>query len=285
MRNNLLKTKYEYLQKYLKKLGSAIIAFSGGVDSGLLAKVGFDILGEKVIAVTATSPTYPVDDYKQAKRIAKEIGIKHIVIKTYEFKDKKFIANPLRRCYWCKKELFFRMRRIADRYKVKYIIDGTNYDDRDDHRPGLEANKEFKIISPLYECQFSKSDVKLLAKHLGLSFWDNPSGTCLSSRIPFGEKITLARIKRIEKAEKILRDFVDKKTLLRARDHKDILRIELEQQRWIKFNKSVLDKMLRQLKKIKFNKSVLDKMLRQLKKLGYKYITLDLEGYIPAGKR
>lgn len=265
---DLLKKKYQRLKRKLNNLGSVVIAFSGGLDSAVLAKVAFDCLGGNALVVTAKSPTYKDVELKEAKRTAKIIGIKHIVINTREFKNKKFISNPKNRCYWCKRELFRRLEAIRRKYRIKYILDGTNYDDRLDNRPGFTANKEFKVVSPLYECKFGKQDLKGLAKELNFSSLIKPQSACLASRIPLGEPITMERLKRIEFAEIILRDFFGKAPLLRARDHKDILRIETENKAWT------------ELTKIDINR-----LIKRLKDLGYKYITLDLEGYIPAGLR
>lgn len=260
--------KYKKLKNFLNKLDSAAIAFSGGLDSGLLTKVAFDCLGEKVIAVTASSPTYTLNDLRQAKKAAHAIGVKHIVVKTKEFHDINFIENSRQRCYFCKKELFSQLRSVAATHKLSCILDGVNRDDGNDDRPGLVANKEFGIISPLYECGFSKKDIGSLAKTLGLSFWNKPQEACLSSRIPFGERITLARIKKIQKAEETLKDFFGENTLVRARDHNDIVRIELKKESWTKLKNSDINKII-----------------KKLKAAGYTYVTLDLEGYIPAGLR
>jgi uncharacterized protein len=260
--------KYKKLKNFLNKLDSAVIAFSGGLDSGLLTKVAFDCLGKRVIAVTATSPTYTLSDVGYAKKAARNIGVRHMVIKTKEFHDKNFIKNSRERCYFCKKELFFRLKTIARAHKLSYILDGSNYDDRHDARPGLQANREFGVVSPLYECGFSKKDISVLALKLGLFFWNKPQAACLSSRIPFGERITVARIKKIQKAEAALKNFFGENTLLRARDHNEIVRIELKKENWTKLNNSDINKIIKKLKAI-----------------GYTYVTLDLEGYIPAGLR
>ena len=220
------------------------------------------------MAVTAKSFTYKNEELVWARRIAKRIGIKHIIINTKEFKNKKFINNSQDRCYWCKRELFSCLTQINLRYRMKYILDGTNYGDRLDNRPGFMANKEFGVVSPLYECKFSKQELSRLAKRLNLSCLVRPQQACLASRVPFREPITRARLKKIEFAEKILSDFLGREIILRARDHNDILRIETEKKAWTK------------LKKIDINK-----IMTRLKKIGYKYIILDLEGYIPAGLR
>jgi len=263
-----LEKKYQKLKKVLLDIGSGVIAFSGGKDSGLLAKIAYEVLGKNIIAVTAHSPTYPSWENKDSSKFAKEIGIPHLIIYTEEFKNTKFMRNHADRCYWCKRELFLKIRKIADKKGYKHILDGTNLDDKDDIRPGLKANKEFGVRSPLYECGFRSQDVIDLAKFLRLSFWNKPSGTCLSSRIPFGERLSQERIERVARAEKVLRGTFGPTVLVRARDHENILRIETANGQWTKLKKSDITKIVKKLKDI-----------------GYKYITFDLEGYVPAGKR
>lgn len=261
-----LNKKYTALRKKILNLKSAVIAFSGGVDSSVLAKIVFDCLGKNSIAVTAKSATYSLAELKEAKKTAKLIGIRHIVIKTDEFKNKKFISNPLNRCYWCKRELFIKLRALAGEYKIKNILDGTNCDDCFDVRPGFAANKEFNIISPFLECGLTKADIKKLAGKLNIC--QKIPNACLASRIPFCEKITPLKLTRIEKAENILKKYFGNKNILRARDHGNILRIEIENKEWTKLVNSGINNLIKKLKKI-----------------GYKYITIDLEGYIPAGLR
>lgn len=263
-----LVVKIKKLKDYLVKLDSAIIAFSGGVDSSTLAKVAFDVLGEGVVAVTAISPTYSCKELNEARKIAKKIGIKHIAVNTNEFNDKRFLRNQKDRCYWCKKELFSRLDSLKRKFKFRYVVDGSNYSDKFDHRPGFKANKEFKVISPFYDLKFTKTDVRSLARQLGLGFWNKPNQACFASRIPFNSRITVRRLKKVKKAERILQSFFGKNILLRGRDHGEILRIEIAKQEWTKLQKSDINTLA-----------------RRLKKTGYKYITFDLEGYIPAGKR
>ncbi len=263
-----LKEKYKDLKSVLSDIGSAVLAMSGGLDSGLLAKVAYEVLGKSALAVTAHSPTYPSWENQDSIKIANEIGIEHVVINTDEFKQDEFIRNDRDRCYWCKRELFLRLKEIADKKGYKHVLDGTNLDDKSDVRPGLRANEEFRVRSPLYECKIGRQDIKDLARSLGLSFWNKPSGTCLSSRIPFGQKISLGLIEKVAQAEMVLRDFFGPQELFRARDHGDLLRIEVANWEWTKAAKSDITKIVKKLKDI-----------------GYKYVTLDLEGYIPAGKR
>ncbi|MBU2102164.1 MAG: ATP-dependent sacrificial sulfur transferase LarE [Candidatus Omnitrophica bacterium] len=264
----VLEKKYKELKGLLSKSGSGVIAFSGGLDSGFLSKVAVDCLGKKVLAVTACSPTYTRTECASAMRIARDIGIRHEIIQTYEFNNKNFRKNTLERCYWCKRELFLQLKKIAHREGLRYVLDGTNHSDRLDIRPGSRAARSLGVISPLADCRLIKEDVRLLARKLGLTFWNKPSGTCLSSRVPFGEPITRARLMRIARAEDILSEFFGNETLLRARDHGDIVRIEIGKEHWTKLQNSAIYKII-----------------TRLKKLGYRYVTLDLEGYIPAGLR
>jgi uncharacterized protein len=261
-----LQKKYLKLKRQISNLDSAVIAFSGGTDSSVLAKIVFDCLGENAVAVTAKSATYSSVELKAAKKIAKLIGIKHIVIRTNEFKDKKFTSNPPNRCYWCKHELFAKLRLFADKCKIKNILDGANRSDCFDVRPGFIANKQFKIISPFLECSLTKKDIKNLAKKFNLPV--KTPNACLASRIPFNCKITVEKLKKVEKAENILKEYFGNGKILRARDHENILRIEIENKAWTKLKRSSANALVKKLKRI-----------------GYKYITLDLEGYIPAGLR
>ncbi|MDD4664123.1 MAG: ATP-dependent sacrificial sulfur transferase LarE, partial [Caldisericia bacterium] len=264
MHNASVNKKCQRLKKLLKRLGSVVVAFSGGVDSSVMAKFAHDCLGKNALAVTAASPTYTASELLQSKRIARQIDIAHQVIKTTEFKDKRFLRNTRQRCYWCKRELFRRLRHIAQARGITHVIDGTNYSDRFDQRPGTRAAQECGVISPLYLCKITKRDIHTLAGALGFSSWIKPQGACLASRIPHGEPIMLARLERIERAERILRAFLGKNTLVRARDHNTLVRIEVAKERWTELKKSDITNMIKKLKKI-----------------GFRYVTIDLEGYIP----
>ena len=263
----LLQKKYLKLKRRLTNLGSGIIAFSGGLDSSLLVKVAFDCLGKNVVVVTAKSPTYSPADLKEAKAFTKSIGVRHLVINTDEFKDEKFIRNPKNRCFFCKQELFSRLKKISKQLGLKYIFDGTNSDDARDIRPGQKANRKFNVVSPLRDVGLTKEEIRSLCKKLDINY-QKPQGACLASRIPFGEKITRQNLMKVRKAEELLKNYFGNKVLLRARDHKAILRIEIGNKDWTKLKKSDINSLIHKLKKI-----------------GYKYITLDLEGYIPAGLR
>lgn len=252
--------KIRKLKQILKKLGSVVVAYSGGLDSTFLLKVAIDTLGrENVLAVTARSETYPLSEFKEARAIAKKIGARQLVIDTSELNIKNFSANPVNRCYYCKKELFNKLDKIRKSHKLSYLLDGTNFDDLKDIRYGRKAAKEFGVKSPLLEAKITKDDIRKCSKRLGLSTWDKPSFACLASRFPFHSNITAKDLKRIDEAESYLRKLGFKQ--IRVRIHKDIARIEIFEK---DFGKAVRFK---------------DEIVKKLKSLGFTYIALDLAGY------
>ncbi|MBI2654747.1 ATP-dependent sacrificial sulfur transferase LarE [Candidatus Woesearchaeota archaeon] len=224
---NTLRQKYEALKNEIKKLDSAIVAFSGGVDSVLVLKVAHDILGDEAIAVTADSPSLPRRELEETKKIAEEIGAKHIVINTEETENGNYLRNPANRCYYCKTELYSKLKEISKQAGIKNILNGTNFDDLGDYRPGLKAADEHRIISPLKDAKLAKSDVRELAKYLDLKSWDKPSSPCLSSRVPYGQEITLKKLRMIEEAENFLKDFGI--TELRVRHFGNKARIDVKE--------------------------------------------------------
>ena len=237
-----------------------LVAFSGGQDSALLFKVCALILpADKVLAVTAVSATYPKSELAKAKVLAGKIGAKLKVIRTGELNNKKFTANPLKRCYYCKKELFSRLLTIAKQNKLNFVLEASNLSDKQDYRPGTVAKCELKIKSPLIQAGFNKEDIRSLSKKLGLTSWNKPSLACLASRIPYGVKITATLLKRIDQAEEYLNSLGFDQ--VRLRHYNGLCRIEV--------NKSNLQRLLGSREKI----------VKRLKALGYNYITLDLEGY------
>ena len=198
--------KFENLKDEIKKLDSAIVAFSGGIDSVLVLKVAHDILGENVVAVTADSPSLPRRELEEARKIAEEIGANHLVINTAETENKDYLKNPSNRCYYCKTELYSKLKQVSGQLGIKSILNGTNLDDLGDYRPGLKAADEHNVMSPLKKAKITKNDVRELAKFLNLRYWDKPSSPCLSSRIPYGQQITLKKLKMVEEAENFLKD-------------------------------------------------------------------------------
>ncbi len=197
--------KFNDLLSSLRKAPSAVLAYSGGVDSSLLLKA-MKLSGTRFLAVTAFSETMPEKDLNRAVSFAKELGVEHLVIHTDELSNESFLSNPPDRCFFCKEELFRKLRGIAEDRNYKHIFDGTNTDDLRDYRPGLKAAALYGVRSPLAEKGFSKEDIRSISRELGLSTWDHPSSPCLSSRFPYGRRITLSGLKQVEKAEEFLRD-------------------------------------------------------------------------------
>lgn len=252
------KEKLIKLKNILKKYPGAVVAFSGGVDSSLLLKVCKDVLKDRVIAVSAVSSLYPEEETSIAKKIAQRLKAKHILIKSAELKNPKFIQNPKNRCYYCKIELFSKLKAIAQKYGFR-VVEASNESDLKDFRPGLIAAKKLSIESPLIKAGLNKKGIRTLAKEFGLPNWDKPSQACLASRIPYGTRINKKIIKRIASGERYLKKL--KLTQVRIRDHYPVARIEVlegEIERALKHRQPI----------VKF-----------FKRLGYKYITLDLEGY------
>ena len=254
--------KLQHLSKILSSMESVLVAYSGGVDSTFLLKLASDTLGDKkVVAATAESLTFPLREINFAKKMAKNFRVKHIIIKTEELEDPKFINNQDDRCYWCKRELFSQLSCIAKKEGLGYVIEGTNFDDTKDFRPGMKAAGEFKIRSPLKEAGLTKGDIRRLSKKLNLPTWDKPSFACLATRFPYGMRITKENLIKVDKAEVFLRSFGIAQ--VRVRHYNQIARIEVL--------KDEIPKLLEE--------EVRDKIVSKFKKLGYSYITIDLQGY------
>jgi len=257
----LLQEKYELLKDIIEKKESAAIAFSGGVDSTFLLRVAKEVLGDRLIAVTATSSTYPERELKEAIKYSEDIGVKHIIISSEELEIEGFASNPKNRCYYCKKELYTKINNIASANGVGYVFDGSNLDDTGDYRPGMQVAKELDVVSPLKEAGLTKNDIRDLSKELGLPTWNKPSFACLSSRFPYGNKITLPKLNMVDKAEQFLLDMGI--TQVRVRHHGEIARIEVEPSERENF----------------FDIEVMNRIGNELKKIGFTYVTLDVLGY------
>ncbi|MFA5092728.1 MAG: ATP-dependent sacrificial sulfur transferase LarE [Candidatus Omnitrophota bacterium] len=256
----ILQKKLDLLKRIIGRYKSCIVAFSGGQDSALLLKVcALTLAPDKFLAVTAVSQTYPKSELVKAKKLAKDIGVELKVIRTQELSNKKFTANPVKRCYFCKKELFLKLIKIAKQNKLNFVFEASNITDKGDYRPGSLAKAELKIKSPLVEAGFTKIDICKLSKKLGLSSWNKPSLACLASRIPYGTKITAKLLRRINQAEEYINSLGFKQ--VRLRYYHEFCRIEV--------GKQDLNKL--------FNKR--QQIVERLKKFGFNYITLDLEGY------
>lgn len=242
-----LAKKFEDLKSQIRRLDSAIVAFSGGVDSVLVLKVAYDALGNKVVAVTADSPSLPRRELEETKKIAENVGAKHLIIGTVETENQEYLRNPGNRCYYCKTELYSKLKKVSIKLGIKNILNGTNLDDLGDYRPGLKAADEHRIISPLKDAKITKNDVRELAKELKLKWWDKPSSPCLSSRVPYGQEITLKKLRMIEDAENYLKDFGINE--LRVRHFGKTARIEVNEydKAGINANLSHINKKFREI--------------------------------------
>ena len=255
-----LTKKLQKLTCILNKMEGVVVAFSGGTDSTLLLKVASDALSDKVLAVTASSETYPKEELKEARKLACRLGVKHKTVKTGEWKDEHFRANPVDRCYFCKKELFKTLKGIAGKEGLPFVIDGTTKSDLSDFRPGGRAAKELSVRHPLLEAGFTKEEVRALSRKFHLPTSEKPAAACLASRIPYETPLTREALEKVDKAEKYLRSLGITGNI-RLRYHRETARIEVDS--------SSFHKIL----------SGHHKIAKYLKKLGFKFITLDLEGY------
>lgn len=256
-----LNDKFTKLKENLKQMERVIVAYSGGVDSTLLVKAASLSGLRDILAVTASSESFPPEELSFAKKITSDLNINHRIIKTEELKDKNYANNPPDRCYHCKKELFGRLKDIALKENFPFILDGTNADDLKDRRPGKRAASEAGVLSPLLDAGLGKQEIRDISRTLGLPTWDKPSTACLSSRFPYGQNITAQALERVGRAERFIRKFGVKQ--LRVRDHTETARIEVLPEDF----------------PLLMDKSVRTETVAFLKSLGYKYITLDLQGF------
>jgi len=255
-------SKCEKLVELLRSYGSCAVAFSGGVDSAVVAKAAQIALGEKSVAVTGTSSSLASGELEAARALAALIGIRHQLIETQEFDNPAYVRNSADRCYHCKTELYTQLERRAEELGVAVIANGANVDDLGDYRPGMQAAGEHEIRSPLAECGLNKTDVRQLAADWQLPVWDKPATPCLSSRVAYGEEVTAERLAMIDAAERFLRE--QGLSLLRVRYHNgDVARLELPASEVARFAQSPLR----------------EQVVERLKSLGFKYVTLDLEGF------
>lgn len=251
--------KYNELIKYLRGLGKVVLAFSGGVDSTFLLKAAKEALGDNVKAVTILSPYIPKWEIAEAKKLAEELKVKYEIIEAPIIDSIKF--NPENRCYLCKTAVFGMILSLAEKQGYSCVIDGTNFDDIGDYRPGLKALKELNVKSPLLECKLTKADIRAFSKELGLKTWDKPAYACLLTRIPYGNELKAEDFEKIENAEKYMMSIGFR--AVRVRCHGDLARVEVARQ-----DRSKL-----------FDEKLLDTIAEKIKECGFKYVAMDMQGY------
>jgi uncharacterized protein len=260
--HNPISDKHENLRLLLTGMQRVLIAFSGGVDSTLLLKVARDVLGENALAATAISETTSRHERRDATRLAKRMGVTHLLVDSQELEMPEFINNPVDKCYICKKHRFSAMKALADQHGCLYVLDGSNLDDQRDFRPGIRALEELGVRSPLFETKMTKSDIRRLSQQLGLPTWNKPSLACLASRIPYNHRITPKKLQQVDAGEDFLRE-LDFSPQLRVRHYGDTVRLE------------IAPDDIQKLAAADLRKRIVD----YFKGLGFAFVTLDLEGY------
>ncbi len=256
-----LAQKLAHLRSLLAPMESVLVAFSGGVDSSFLLKVASEVLGDKVVALTTSSPTMPREDLESARELARLLGVRHLVVESNELEIPGYASNPINRCYLCKSNLFELCEATAKKLGIRNIVDGLNLDDLRDYRPGIKAAEQKQVRHPLVEASLTKAEIRELSRQLGLKTWDRPSSPCLSSRFPYGTRITLEALSKVERGERILRQLGFK--VVRVRYHGDVARLELERH-----------EMARAL-----DPQVSEVIAREFNQIGFRFVALDLKGF------
>ena len=256
-----LEVKIAQLRTLLREMGEVVICFSGGVDSSYLLAESVQVLGKRAIALTAVSPSLAPEEGAGARKLAEQLGARHILVETNEVDDPRYAANPVNRCYFCKIELYGTAIEHARRLGAPYVLDGFNVDDRADHRPGRKAAREYGVRSPLDELGFTKADIREAARRIDLPVWDKPALACLSSRFPYGTNITPERLRQVARCERVLRDLGFR--VCRVRYHDSVARIEVEPE--------LIPKV--------FSPEINKEILREFEDAGFAYVAVDLKGY------
>lgn len=257
--DSALAAKFQRLRDVIQELGSVVVAYSAGVDSTLVLWVAHDVLGDRVIAATGLSDTYPEEEMVEARRLAAEIGVEHVMVRTEELTDPRYALNSHQRCFFCKNELYSRLRELAGQRGLDHIVDGSNVDDMGDHRPGMRAARQLGVRSPLQEVGFSKDEIRAMSQALGLRTWDKPAFACLSSRFPYGTPITIEGLRQVADAERALRRLGFRG--FRVRHHDSVARIEVDPAEFGRVIEHAAE------------------ISEAVKAAGYRFVTLDLQGY------